>query len=191
MIWVGSLNSCLAKVNFIRMIRKMTKKNIYLLWFLVMMFVSTIVGAEWEVNLIASYSGKDLDMGKPISSYSLSCNVDLKNNLKFSGTYTCEYIGGIRATEGCYVDGKKEGYWHEWHPNGIKRSGAGYITGKPVTHLFHYYTNGDLAIRAYPVISDNTRQLIDSKDRIRKEICYCGSVKEIQQLEGGCDGFAK
>ncbi|HIG90797.1 MAG TPA: hypothetical protein EYQ45_07575, partial [Flavobacteriaceae bacterium] len=173
------------------MIRKTTKKNIYLLWFLVMMFVSTIVGAEWEVNLIASYSGKDLDMGKPISSYSLSCNVDLKNNPKFSGTYTCEYIGGIRATEGCYVDGKKEGYWHEWHPNGIKRYGAGYVSGDPITELFSYDIKGDLAIRAYPVISDETRQLVFSKNRIKKETCYCGSAKQIQRLEGACIDFIK
>jgi len=122
---------------------------------------------------------------------SLSCNINLKNNPNYSGIYICEYISGTKATKGCYVDGKKEGWWNEWHPNGNKRYGAGYVSGDPITELFSYDIKGDLAIRAYPVISDETRQLVFSKNRIKKETCYCGSAKQIQRLEGACIDFIK
>ena len=84
-----------------------------------------------EVKVKPCPAGAVLVGEPPPFSFEMFCAVpDPKVRWKYHGWYVGWYGNGQKASEGEYVDGKRQGTWIFWHNNGQKRLEAGYRMGE-------------------------------------------------------------
>lgn len=69
------------------------------------------------------------------------------------------YSNGAKGYIGNVVNGKKNGIWIWWYPNGNKKDQCKYLKGREIDTLYHWYKNGIIKQIEIPWIG---RRLTDS-----------------------------
>lgn len=116
---------------------------------------------------------------KQTNNPGVSCNIDLVDAPQYNGLYKCSYSDGNKFEEGCYINGKKEGWWNTWHANGNIKDEQFYkmggVPGESSLYdrkgkLLFNNNHGDVSLGSF----------VDGEfvSNIDKQSCYCGNDKD-------------